>query len=57
MLGADTTKILMSSLKCRSVEVINNPTRPGSNHREVNFINYNKEIDNNRKRVEESFEM
>jgi len=24
---------------------------------EVNCINYNKEIDNNRKRVEESFEM
>jgi hypothetical protein len=30
----------MSSPKCRSVEVINNPTRPGSNHREVNYINY-----------------
>ena len=36
----DTTKRLMSSTKCRSVEVINNPARPGSNHREVNCINY-----------------
>jgi len=36
----DTTKRLMSYLKCRSVEVINNPTRPRSNHREVNCINY-----------------
>ena len=36
----DTTKRLMSSPKCRSVEVINNPARPGSNHREVNCINY-----------------
>jgi len=30
----------MSSPKCRSFEVINNPARPGSNHREVNCINY-----------------
>jgi len=30
----DTTKRLMSSPKCRSVEVINNPTRLGSNHKE-----------------------
>ena len=36
----DTNKRLMSSPKCRSVEVINNPARPGSNHREVNCINY-----------------
>jgi hypothetical protein len=36
----DTTKRLMSSLKCRSVEVINNLVRPGSSHREVNYINY-----------------
>ena len=36
----DTTKRLMSSPKCRSVEVINNPIRPGSNHRKVNCINY-----------------
>ena len=36
----DTIKRLMSSSKCRSVEVINNPARPGSNHREVNCINY-----------------
>jgi hypothetical protein len=34
--ATDTTKRLMSSPKCRSVEVINNPARPGSNHREVN---------------------
>jgi hypothetical protein len=33
-------KELMSSPKCRSVEVINNPARPGSNHRKVNYINY-----------------
>jgi hypothetical protein len=38
--SVDTTKRLMSSPKCRSVEVINNPARPGSNHREVNCINY-----------------
>jgi len=38
--STDTTKELMSSPKCRSVEVINNPARPGSNHREVNYINY-----------------
>ena len=36
----DTTKRLMSSPNCRSVEVINNPARPGSNHIEVNCINY-----------------
>ena len=36
----DTTKRLMSSPKCRRVEVINNPARPGSNHIEVNCINY-----------------
>jgi hypothetical protein len=39
-IAIDTTKRLMSSPKCRSVEVINNPARPGSNHREVNCINY-----------------
>ena len=39
-IASDTTKRLMSSPKCRSVEVINNPARPGSNHREVNCINY-----------------
>ena len=39
----DTTKRLMSSPKCRSVEVINNPVRPGSNHREVNCINYREQ--------------
>jgi len=53
----DTTKELMSSPKCRSIEVINNSVRSGSNHREVNYITINKEIDNNRKGVEESFEM
>jgi hypothetical protein len=31
-------KILMSYPKCKSVEVINNPARPGSNHRKVNYI-------------------
>jgi len=36
----DTTKEFMSFPKCRNVEVINNPTRPGSNQREVNCINY-----------------
>ena len=37
---SDITKRLMSSPKCRSVEPINNPARPGSNHMEVNYINY-----------------
>jgi hypothetical protein len=37
----DTIKELMSYPKCRNVEVINNPARLGSNHREVNCINYN----------------
>jgi hypothetical protein len=37
----------MSSPKCRSVEVINNLTRPGSNHREVNYINNNNNNNNN----------
>ena len=37
----------MSSPKCRSVEVINNPARPGSNHREVNCINYSYQQHNN----------
>ena len=36
----DTTKRFMSSPKCRSIEVINNPAGPGSNHKEVNYINY-----------------
>jgi len=56
----DTTKRLMSSPKCRSVKVINNSTRPGSNHREVNYINSNKdrfEENNNIKGVAESFGM
>ena len=60
----------MSSPKCRSVEVINNPARPGSNHREVNCINYSKQQHNNtnnnsnnnnnneeEKEVDENFEM
>jgi hypothetical protein len=42
-MDADTTKRLMSSPKCRSVEVINNPARPRSNHREVNCINYKQQ--------------
>jgi len=37
----DTIKELMSYPKCRSVKVINNPARLGSNHREINYINYN----------------
>ena len=40
-LAGDTIKELMSYPKCRSVTVINNPARPGSNHKEVNCINYN----------------
>jgi hypothetical protein len=40
LIDTDMTKELMSSPKCRSVEVINNPTRPGSNHKEINCINY-----------------
>ena len=35
---SDMTKILMSYFKCRSVEVINNSARPGSNHMEINYI-------------------
>jgi len=37
-LPLDTIKRLMSYPKCRSVEVINNPARLGSNHMEVNYI-------------------
>jgi hypothetical protein len=40
---SDTTKKLMSSPKCRSVEVINNLARPGSNHKEVNCIKYKQQ--------------
>jgi hypothetical protein len=51
----------MSSPKCRSVEVINNPARPGSIHREVNCINYNNNNNhnhnNNNSNNKESFEM
>ena len=36
----DTTKRLMFSFKCKSIEVINNPARPGLNHKEANCINY-----------------
>jgi hypothetical protein len=36
----DTIKRLTSSSKYRSVEVINNPTKLGSNHRDVNYMNY-----------------
>jgi len=36
--AANTIKRLMSYPKCRSVEVINNPARPGLNHREVYYI-------------------
>ena len=47
----DMTKRLMSSHKCRSVEVINNPVRPRSNHWEVNYIN------NNNKKIKKDFEL
>jgi len=43
----DTIKELMSYPKCRSVTVINNPARLGSNHREVNYINYKNNNNNN----------
>jgi len=43
----NTIKELMSYPKCRSVTVINNPARPGLNHREVNYINYNNNNNNN----------
>ena len=36
-LHIDTTKRLMFYPKYTSVEVINNPARPGSNHREINY--------------------
>ena len=42
-LVCDTTKRLISSPKCKSVEVINNLARLGSNHREVNYINYKQQ--------------
>ena len=38
VMDIDTIKILMSYPKYRSVEVINNPTRLGSYHKEVNYI-------------------
>jgi hypothetical protein len=34
----DTIKELMSSPKCKNIEVINNSARPVLNHREVNSI-------------------
>jgi hypothetical protein len=37
----------MSYPKCRSVTVINNPARSGSNHREVNYNNNNNKNNNN----------
>jgi hypothetical protein len=51
-LHSNTTKRLMSSPKCRSVEVINNLARPESNHMEVNYNNNNNNNNNNKlKRV------
>ena len=41
----------MSSHKCRSVEVINNPARSGSNHKEVNYINNNNNNNNNNNKL------
>jgi hypothetical protein len=40
--------------KCRSVEVINNPARPGSNDMEVNYI---KLQTTNEKALKRTFEM
>ena len=34
----------MSSPKCRSVEVINNPAKPGSKHKDMNYINYKQQM-------------
>jgi len=39
----DTIKELMSYPKYRSVKVINNPAKSGSNHKEVNYINYKEQ--------------
>jgi len=36
----------MSYPKCRSVTEINNPARPGSNNREVNYNNNNNNNNN-----------
>ena len=48
-MNTDTIKRLMFSSKCRSVELINNPERPESNHREVNYNNNNNNNNNNNK--------
>jgi hypothetical protein len=53
----DTTKRLMSYPKCRSVEVINNQARPGSNHWEVNYINYKQQQQQQQQEVKEDFEI
>ena len=52
--GVDMIKRLMSYPKCKSVEVINNPARPGSNRREVNCI---KLQTTNEKELKRTFEM
>jgi hypothetical protein len=41
----------MSYPKCKSVEVINNPTRPGSNHMEVNYNDDDDDDDDELKRT------
>ena len=46
-MARDMTKRMMSSPKCRSVEVINNPARLRSNDKEVNCINYKYQQYNN----------
>jgi hypothetical protein len=46
-LDGDMIKELMSYPKYRSVTVINNPARPRSNHKEVNYINYNNNNNKN----------
>jgi hypothetical protein len=47
-------KSLVSHPKCRSVEVINNSARPGSNNKEVNYI---KLWTTNEKELKRTFEM
>ena len=42
-LFSDTIKKLMFFSKCKSIEVINNPLRSKLNHREVNYINYRQQ--------------
>jgi ribosomal protein L12E/L44/L45/RPP1/RPP2 len=52
----DTIKELMSSPKCRSVEVINNPARQGSNHVEINYNDDDDDDDDEEEEKEEEEE-